>query len=229
VSGPLGFDPDEQARRPPEPEPEPEPEREPPQGPPPARPVNTSRYTWIIGIAAVILLGLVTVNAVTGEGTRPGGPEAGDELPVFAAPLAEAAPREDGNEDAQVDPSKACGVRGPGVVNMCDERDAGPVVFAIFPADAPRCRDVLDQFDRVAPRVRGVRFVAAGSRGKRSQLGTGHPYPVAWDRDGGLATAYGLVGCPQVTFAERGGRVVETTRTELSDAELAEKARALVR
>jgi hypothetical protein len=225
VSGPLGFDPDQERERPPEPA-APEPDRE-PEAPEPRQPINTSKYTWIVGIGAVILLGLITISSVGGGGTKPGGPEGGEKLPVFAAPLADAPARKDGNEDAQVDPGKACEVRGKGVLNMCEERAAAPVVFAIFPTDS-KCRDVLDRFDRVAPQVRGVRFIGAGSRGKRGALGK-HAYPVVWDRDGGLATAYGLVGCPQITFARKGGGVVETTRKDLTDDELLTKARALLR
>lgn len=220
MSGPLGFGGDDDRPVPPPP-----PDRRDPAPPPARPPINTSRYTWIVGILAVVVLAVVTFSAVTGEGAKAGGPEAGDTLPVFAAPLATAAPRK--ADDAQVDPSKACGVRGAGILNLCDERDAGPVVFAIFPTDAPKCRAILRQFDRLVPRLRGVRFVAVGSRGKRGKLGAGHRFPVGWDRDGGLATAYGLVGCPQVTFARRGGRVVATTRRTLTDAELAAKARAL--
>jgi hypothetical protein len=86
---------------------------------------------------------------------------------------------------------------------------------------------VLGQFDRLAPRHAGVRFVAVGSRGDRKDLRGRHAFPVGWDRDGGLATAYGLVGCPQVTFAERGGRVVATTRQALTDDELARRVQQL--
>ena len=42
-----------------------------------------------------------------------------------------------------------------------------------------------------------------------------------------FSSAFGLVGCPQITFARQGGTVVETTRTELTDDELIAKARAL--
>jgi hypothetical protein len=73
-----------------------------------------------------------------------------------------------------------------------------------------------------------VRFVAVGTQGKRADLTKRrHPYPVGWDRDGGLAAAYGLVGCPQITFAERGGVVVTTTHKTLSDAELTRQVQRL--
>ena len=86
----------------------------------------------------------------------------------------------------------------------------------------------MEQFDRLARRLRDVRFVAVGSRGDREDLlGRRHAFPVGWDRDGGVATAYGLVGCPQITFARRGGAVVETTRQELTDEEITRRAERL--
>ena len=44
---------------------------------------------------------------------------------------------------------------------------------------------------------------------------------------GALASLYGLVGCPQVTFARRGGRVVESVRAPLTDAELVRRLERL--
>ncbi len=199
-----------------------------PQAPPPARPPGASRYTWFIGVVAFLLVVLVTINAVDDQGTETGGPEGGGKLLPFATPLADAPAREQGDEDANLETAKACSIRGPGILNMCEQYEQGPVVFALFPADAGRCRAVLDQFDRLSRRMRDVQFVAVGSRGERSDLkARRHDYPVGWDRDGGIATAYGLVGCPQITFARKGGAVVETTREELTDAELVAKIERL--
>ena len=224
MSGPLDFreepgrDPDDSAPAPP------------PEAPPPARPPGISRYTWFAGVVALLLTALVTLNAVGGGGADPGGPEGGAKLPGFAAPLAEAPPRPDGNEDANLLTGKACKVRGEGIVNICEAYERGPVVLALFPTAAGGCRsDTLEQLDRLAPRLEGVRIVAVGSRGDRAELRGDHPYPVGWDRDGGLATAYGLVGCPQITFAHRGGEVLETTREPLTDEELLDRVGALRR
>jgi hypothetical protein len=225
--GPLDFD--DEPRGPGAPSPAPSPgAREPDPGPPPParRRRITDRSTWAIGVVALVFVVLVTINAVGGDGVSPGGPQPGDDLPPFATPLASAPPRED--EDANVDLERACSVRGEGILNICEEAEQGPVVFALFPTDAGRCRRVLDQFARVRPRLPEVRFVAVGSRGDRADLRARRvPFPLGWDRDGAVATAYGLVGCPQITFARRGGRVVETTRKELSDAELVRRAAGL--
>jgi hypothetical protein len=199
----------------------------PPEAPPPAKPPGISRYTWFLGVVGVLLLALVTINSVSSEGVPSGGPNAGDRLVPFAVPLAAAPARKD--EDANVDREQVCDIRGAGVLNLCTLQRRGPVVLALFPTAAEQCRDVLAQLDRVAPRVDGVQVVAVGSRGDRRLLGSGHPFPVGWDKDGAVASLYGLVGCPQITFAERGGRVVESTRAELTDRELVARLERLAR
>jgi hypothetical protein len=224
MSGPLDFRDEEERRDPPR-----ETERR-PEAPPPARPPNVSKYTWFVGVVAFLVLILVTVSAVDNQGAEPGGPVRDERLIPFAAPLAAAPPRADGQEDANLDSERACRVRGEGIFNMCDEAERGPVVLAIFPTEAGRCASVMDQFDRLARRMPDVRFVAVGARGDRDDLrGDEHPFPVVWDRDGSVATVYGLVGCPQITFAREGGQVVTTTRRELTDAELRERVSRLRR
>ena len=226
--GPLGFGEDDEPRRDaPSGSSDPPPTRPSPPPPEPARPVGASRYTWFVGVVAFLLIVVAILNSISSGGVDPGGPDQGDRLVPFAVPLASAPPRPD--EDANVDPDKACGVRGPGILNMCELADRGPVVFTLFPTDGARCRAVLDQFARAAPRLKGVTFAAVGSRGEREALSARRdPFPVGWDRDGAVASIYGLVGCPQITFARRGGDVMLTTRRELTDSELAGHVRDLV-
>jgi hypothetical protein len=210
--GPLDFD----ARDAPPPARPPAP----PEPPPPARPPGASRYTWFLGVVAFLLIVVVAINAIGTEGVETGGPQPDDRLIPFAVPLADAPPRED--EDANVDAERVCAVRGRGVLNLCALARRGPVALALFPTEAERCRTVVGQFARVAPRAAGVQLVAVGSRGERALLrGAGRgDVLVGWDRDGAVASLYGLVGCPQLTFAARGGRVVESVHEPLSDAEL---------
>jgi hypothetical protein len=199
---------------------------EPPaEPPPPARPPGASRYTWFIGVAAFLLLVLVTVNSITTGGVEPGGPDTGGKLIAFAVPLADAPPRSD--EDANVDPKKACRVRGPGILNICEQWERGPVVLAMFPTNTERCRSVLDQLERLRPRFPDVRFVAIGSTGDRDRLRGRGPLLVGWDKDRAVASLYGLVGCPQVTFAKRGGSVVNTVRRSIDDQAFAAEIRAI--
>jgi hypothetical protein len=214
VSGPLDFD-ERPAEQPPERRAE---------APPPGRPPS-SRYTWFLGVVAVLLIALVMVNALRSEGVTTGGPQADDRLAPFAVPLAEAASRED--EDANVNVERACHVRGEGILNICEEAERGPVVLALFPTRAGQCRGVLGQLERLAPRFEGVSFLAVGSGGDRETIAGAREVRVGWDRDNAVASVYGLAGCPQVTFARGGGWVVETTHRELTDEEIAERVRRL--
>lgn len=200
--------------------------------PPPAKPQGASRYTWFLGVVGFLLIVLVTVNSLRTEGVTPGGPESGSRLVPFAVPLAASKLDGDANvaaRDDQGDLGKiaACKVRGRDILNICELAERGPVVFALFPSEAGRCRGVLDQFARIAPAVDGVQFAAVGSRGDRDELRGRWPFPVGYDRDGAVASVYGLVGCPQVSFARKGGKVVRTTRRTLPDEEIARLARSL--
>jgi hypothetical protein len=219
MSGPLDFrDADD------EPRPDAEPPREPP---PPKPPPGASRYGWFVGVVGFLLLALVTLNSITTGGVDSGGPDEGDKLVPFAVPLADAPSRPD--EDANVDPDRACDVRGRGILNICEQWERGPVVLALFPTDAGRCRAVLDQLERIRPRFPQVRFVAVGSTGDRERLKGREPLLVGWDKDRAVASIYGLVGCPQVTFAKKGGRVVDTVRRSIGDGAFAGKIRETLR
>ena len=200
----------------------------PDEPPPPARPVGASRYTWFLGVVAFLFIVVVLLNSIGSGGVSPGGPEGGDRLVPFAVPLAGARSRPD--EDANVDARRACRVRGPGILNICQLAERGPVVLALFPTEGGECRDILAQLERLAPRYTGrVSFAAVGSRGERATLArAGGRLPLGWDRDGAVASIYGLVGCPQVTYAEQGGRVVLTTRRRETDSQIAEHVRDLV-
>jgi hypothetical protein len=218
--GPLDFDDDPRDRDVGGGEPPAEP-------PPPARPPGASRFTWFIGLAGFLLLVVVTLNTfATDSGIEGGGLKAGDKLFPFAVPLA--AGDLDGDANLATEPGQedfgarpACAVRGPDILNICEEWDRGPVVLAIFPANAERCRSVLRQFQRLGPRFRDVRFVAIGSRGDRDALRGNWGFPVGWDRDGQVLARYGVVGCPQVTFARWGGVVADTVFEPIDDAEMA--------
>ncbi|HEX8123628.1 MAG TPA: hypothetical protein VF549_20425 [Solirubrobacteraceae bacterium] len=207
------------------------PDEPPPPAPPPARPQGASRYGWFLGVAGFLLIVVVTLNAVLTDSDIPsGGPDSG-KLAPFAVPLADSSLEGDANlatEEGQdqLGPRPACEVREPDVLNICEQWEQGPVVLALFPTNADRCRAVLGQLERMRSRFPRVRFVAVGSRGDRADL-RGWSFPVGWDRDGAVAARYGLVGCPQVTFAHKGGKVVETVRREIADDAFAGKVRAL--
>jgi hypothetical protein len=119
-------------------------------------------------------------------------------------------------------------VKNPDAINVCALWREKPLVLALFPTSATNCRSVLEQFERIAPKHPDVAFVAVGSLGEREDLTTKPwSFPVGWDPDGNVFSVYGVVECPQITFARQGGRTVETTRSVLTDAGLEARVRKL--
>jgi hypothetical protein len=193
------------------------------------------RYSWFLGVVVFLLLVVVTLNGITtgaDEEIPSGGPNRGAKLHPFATPLANSDLEGDANvavKDGQGEfgDKAACKVRGPKILNICQLYEKKPVVLAIFPAQGEQCREILTQLDRVAALFPDVAFAAVGSRGERDDLKGERVFPVGWDRDGAIASLYGLVGCPQITFAHRGGKVLTTTRTEMTDDEIAAQVKRL--
>src|SRR5918997_1257751 len=63
-------------------------EREPEERPDPPR--RRGRYSWVVGVAAVIAIAVVGINSLPNAGRGTDGPPAGKPLPRFAAPDARA-------------------------------------------------------------------------------------------------------------------------------------------
>jgi hypothetical protein len=164
----------------------------------------------IVGVLAVAVLAYISYNSLTTEGPGARGVAEGRELPPFAVPLA----LSDLEGDANVS-ERACGVRGPDVLNVCELAERGPVVLAFFAEPAERCDDEIDLLDRVRARHPRVQFAAVAIRGERDELRRrvrerGWRLPVGHDRDGAVANAYAIAVCPTITFAARGGEIRAT-------------------
>ena len=164
-----------------------------------------------VGVLALAALVYITLNSLRSEGPGSRGVPVGEQLPPFAAPLALSSL--DG--DANVDPERACEVRGPRVLNVCELAEQGPVVLAFFAARSERCDEQVDVLDGLRARYPEVRFAAVAIRGDRADLRAlvrrrGWRVPVGYDRDGAVANRYAVAICPTITFAERGGRVTGT-------------------
>ena len=202
--------------------------------PAPARPAGT-RYGWVVGVAFLLVVIVAGANALrnSGEGFR--GVPAGDRLPRFAAPLAIGG---DGDKDANVQTKKnggipaACDVHGPGVLNICEVEQRGPVVIT-FVANATRgCEDQLDRVERVRRELPRVQWIGIVSRRKQKEVvdliqDRRWGFPIALDNDAQLFNFYGVGDCPTTVFANRGGIVRRSELGELSEAELIAEARPL--
>ena len=228
-SGPLSFEPDEEADRWAHRQ---DPDLEPAGGkgggiPPPPRPRNP--YGWLFGVIVAMVLvyiGLNTLrNAHSAHGVEPG-----QRLPPFAAPLALS--RLGGDANVATGPGQgqrgrrpACQVRGPGVLNSCQLTAGGPTVLAFVATEDPRCAAQLDGMERARGRFPAVRFAAVAARTDRPRLRAlirrrGWRFPIAYDHDGAVFARYVVVDCPTLTFAYPGGIAMRTTVKPLTEPQL---------
>jgi peroxiredoxin len=184
--------------------------------PPPAQPSGAGRYTWYLGILALILLAYILVNTLRTEGNK--APSTGTEVRAFAAPLVLAELDGDANvatKDNLGDAGKvpACTIKRPDVLTVCP--DGRPLVLGFYFTRGSDCAGSFDAMERLQDRYPGVRFAGVIVRGDRDEARKvvrehGWTFPVAYDRDGAVANVYGVPGCPQVVLADGKGRVAET-------------------
>jgi hypothetical protein len=215
---------------------------EPPRQPPVPRPPGASRYTWFVGVVFMLLVAVVLINTLsTGsdEEGRSTGPPVGQAMPPFAVPLALSDLEGDANVatepgQGEAGARPACQVRGPDVLNVCQLYERGPVALAFLGTRGARCVRALDRLERARGAAPRVRVAAIAIRGDRDDLREsirrrGWRFPVGYDRDGVLARLYGVAVCPQLTLADRGGRVRKTLIGDLSEDRLRRELRALAR
>lgn len=203
-------------------------EAEPPaarEAPPPARP--GSRYTWVVGVAALILIVVAVVNLLSvGVGESNLGLEPGSALPDFAAPAAtsetagDANIRQSGGGTVEEGAIPACEVTGEGIVNICELRERALVVTFVIEG----CEDALDQVERLRSDFPRVGFVGVISESPEITMRLagdgGWGFPVARDADNAVFNLYRAGDCPTTVFAEPGGEVAETALGYQSDADL---------
>lgn len=196
-----------------------------PEPPPPARP--GSPYTWVVGVAALILIIVAVVNLFSvGVGQSNLGLEEGTPLPDFAAPSAESDAAGDANirqagggtdEEGAV---PACEVTGEDIVNICDLRERAMVLTFVIEG----CERALDQVERLRGRFPRVEFVGVISESPEITTDLAEDgdwgFPVARDADNAVFNLYRAGDCPTTVFAEPGGEISETALGFQTDAEL---------
>ncbi len=173
---------------------------------------------WI-GLLAIVILILITVNTIVTPSNGLAGIKPGTPLPPFAAPLATGDLQ--GSVNVATHPNEgpakraACTVRGPRILNICQLYEQGPVVLALF-IDDSACDGVLGEMQALVRagghRFSGVRFAAVAIKGERASLralvrSRGLTFPVGVDSEGDLPGLYAMASCPQITFAYPGGVV----------------------
>jgi hypothetical protein len=194
----------------------------------PRPPAGTSRYTWVVGVAVLLALAYITLNTLGTDAPGSRGVANGERLPPFAVPLAVSSL----NGDAQVDPAKACRVRGPRVLNSCALAERGPVAIAFFAIRSKQCERQIDVLERVRRNFPDVGVAAVSVRGERPRVRRvvrQHRWgmPVGYDRDGAVTNVYAVAICPTITFAGRDGEVVGTSFKLLGERALSARLEAL--
>ncbi len=176
---------------------------------------TTPRQGRWIGLLAIVILVLITINTIVTPSNGLAGIAPGRPLPPFAAPLATGDLQ--GSVNVATHPNEgpakraACTVRGPRILNICQLYEQGPVVLALF-VDASACDGVLSEMQGLVAQFPGVRFAAVAIKGERASLralvsSRGLTFPVGVDSEGDLPGLYAMASCPQVTFAYPGGVV----------------------
>src|SRR3954471_6655244 len=204
--------------------------REPERRPEPPRP--RGRYTWVVGVAFVILIAIVMLNTIEHENAASSGPINGKPLPHFAAPAVLSSLDGDPNikqgpgDDSVANHTPACEVHNDGALRSCDYTNKPLVITMIVPTSD--CEGYLDRVDRMRRRFPGVNFLAiiSGPRDKARESARSHTWrqPIMSDDNGALLSLlHGPPYCATSVFAYRGG-VVRSTKTSAqkwSDRQLA--------
>jgi hypothetical protein len=201
--------------------------------------VPTARYAWLLGIAAILVAGFLVIDS-----TRPAGPgavglPAGAQLPPFAVVLAGsdvACDSADDPCDANVAASgardhgeagrrPACEVRGPTILNLCALTERGPLVLGLMATRDDACAGAFDRLESLPRRHTGLQVAVVSIRGGLEELrqvvrDRRWSFPVGWDRDGVLASLYGVATCPYLAVARWRGRVQATLVGRTDGAEL---------
>jgi thiol-disulfide isomerase/thioredoxin len=210
------------------------------------------RYTTLVGIAFLVLVGIATVNTI---GDNEGGVlgiakgDRGMPLPEFAVPDAVSGPLDKDANVAQDDCSTsenpcpsdarrtpACEIRVKGAIRVCDLFDR-PLVLSFWFTKAADCVPTQDVVNRAAARYRGrVNFLSidvGDDPAEVRDIATEHAWtiPVGYDRDGAVGDLYRVGGCPTVAFAYPGGILAfaRIGKSELSAPQLAADVRRLLR
>jgi hypothetical protein len=227
--GPLDFDEEPPGAAPPAP---------PPAAPPPPARRPGSRASWAVGVLLVALLVYITLNTLRTDTPGARGIPDDSPLPPFATPIALGPVRGDANVARAAGQGRAgkvpaCSVRRPGVLNVCQLAERGPVVLTFLIDRGGVCTRQLDEIERVRARFPGVQFAAVAVRGSRGRLRElirehGWRFPVGYDHDGAVANVYFVGVCPTVTFAYPGGIAMRTTVGLLKPPELERDLRRLV-
>jgi hypothetical protein len=187
-------------------------------------------YSVIVGLLFLGIVVFAGINALSNKTPGAGGLPDGSKLPHFAAPSATGRL----NGDANVSPTKACSVKVPGAIRICDYFDHPLVLVAWFSRCGGHCEPQLDRVEGIRRRFREVAFIGLDIRdpvdkARKTVLDHGWRFPMAVDRDGAVGQLYSVGIGPTTFFAYPGGVLMGKALGELDEADLIARVKDLVR
>lgn len=207
------------------------------------------RYSIFVGLLFLAVVAVATIHTLSGGG---GGKVLGLDpfpprwpLPEFAVPAASGRLEGDANIaqddcDAASVPcpeesrrAPACRISVRGAIRVCDLFDK-PLVISFWFGEDSGCASQQNVVQEVFRRYRGrVRFLSLDIRDNRESLRAlvrdrGWTMPVGYDRDGAVATLYGVGGCPTFAYVYPGGTLQSASVGDLNRAQLEARVRRLL-
>jgi peroxiredoxin len=175
--------------------------------------IDTRRYQRMIGLIGLVLVVALSVYLFVSHRTSSTtGVTAGHRLRWFAAPLATS----DLHGAANLRPPCTLAAHDPRALNLCIDASRGPIVLSLFVLGGGPCERQVDALQTLSRRFAGssVQFEAvalnASHAATAKAVRANHwTIPVAYDEDGRVGEQYGVVACPMVELARRGGIVVD--------------------
>jgi hypothetical protein len=207
------------------------------------------RYSIVVGLIFLAVIAIAALNTFEGGG---GGETLGLDrlpprwpLPEFAVPEGAGKLEGDANvsqddcetsaipcpEDSRRTP--ACRIDPAEAIRVCDFFDR-PLVISFWFTKGDECVEQQDLVDRVHRRYRErVGFLSLDIRDDRDTLRDlirerGWTMPVGYDRDGAVASLYGVGGCPTFAYVYPGGTLQSASIGELTEAQLSARVERLL-
>jgi hypothetical protein len=207
------------------------------------------RYSIVVGLLFLVVIAIATFHTLGGGGA---GKTLGLDrlparwpLPEFAVPAGAGQLEGDANvaqddcetaelpcpEGARRTP--ACRIRTRGAIRVCDFFGR-PLVISFWFTEGDGCAEQQDVVQQVSERYRGrVGFLSLDirdDRGTLRELIRQHDWtmPVGYDRDGAVASLYGVGGCPTFAYVYPGGTLQGASIGDLTASELSDKVDRLL-
>lgn len=206
------------------------------------------RYSIVVGLLFLAVIVVAAVSTIDGGG---GGTLGLDRLPPrwplpeFAVPAAAGALEGDANvtqDDCETsavpcpegsERTPACRIDTAGAIRVCDFFDR-PLVISFWFSQGGGCVDQQDVVESVYRRYRErVGFLSLDIRDDREKLrglirARGWSMPVGYDRDGAVASLYGVGGCPTFAFVYPGGTLQDASIGDLGPGRLSRRVDRLL-